>query len=62
MFEDTKGVTRGSKSKKDRQYNVKGQLQIYKTLHKKKDWATIPFTNRGELVVMTYQGWKDEYY
>jgi len=35
MFEDTKGVTRGGKLKKDRQYNVKGQIHIYKTLHKK---------------------------
>ena len=36
-FEDTKGVIRSRKSKKDRQYNGqkgdKGQRTIYKTLH-----------------------------
>jgi len=36
-FEDTKGLIRSRKSKKDRQHNdqkKKGQTMIYKTLHK----------------------------
>jgi hypothetical protein len=45
-FEDTKGVIRIRKSKKDRQYNgqkQKGQTTIYKTLHTKtKNLATEP--------------------
>ena len=45
-FEDTKGVIRIRKSKKDRQHNgpkkksTKGQTTIYKTYTKTKDRAT----------------------
>jgi hypothetical protein len=50
-FEDTKGIIRRSKSKKDRQYNgvkktmTKGETMIYKTLHRKDLSNTNPTKN-----------------
>ena len=45
-FEDTKGVIRSLKLKKDRQHNMtKGQTIIYKTLHRKHHWK--PSMNSG---------------
>ena len=43
MFENTKGVIRSGKSKKDRQHNeqkkkgIKGKKTTYKTLHRKQN-------------------------
>jgi hypothetical protein len=47
MFEDTTGVIRSCKSKKDRQYNgqkLKGKSMIYKTLHSKLKIKVVPYT------------------
>ena len=46
MFENTKGVIRSHKSKKDHQYNGQNKKDkrtnndVQKTTHKTKDWAT----------------------
>ena len=66
MFEETKGVIRIRKSKKNRQHNAcpkenvqKDKQRSTKHTHKTKDQVTrIPLKNGGEINVKILQVWK----